>query len=427
MDVTPPTTRARLLRFLVLALAVLLSLLGAAAAQQIAEHRDAAVTADHAQLEIAVQGLVHELQKERGLTTGYVGGVRQFGTKLLTQRKATDAARARLERASRGRDDAAASLRASLGRLDGLTAVRRRADDGTGTVQETFASFSAGITVLDRLEFGLGDVYDVRVRTACQALRILGDAKESIDEERAIVLGSVRAGRFRGDDYGRFLQLRAARLAALESFRRYATAARRRGLDAVLGTPEAERALAYESVAVHADGRLGTPGIPPMAWWESMTSTDDGLRAVQISLGKDVEERAAALESAAQRDLLLFVLFALGTVAVLGHLALDCVRSVSTPLAALAQQALEVAATQLPRAVAAVRSGTWVEHPGPPAPLAVPGRAGAEVRDVAEAFDRVQRVAFDLATEQGLLRPAPDGGGEGPFSSSAREVRSATC
>ncbi|GHK03338.1 hypothetical protein SY2F82_51350 [Streptomyces sp. Y2F8-2] len=428
MDVTPPTTRARLLRFLVLALAVLLALLGAAAAQQIAEHRVAADTADHARLEIALQGLVHELQKERGLTTGYVGGVRQFGAKLPAQRRATDTARARLERELRGRDDAAAaSVRASLGRLDGLTAIRRHADDGTGAFQETFASFSTGITVLDRLELGLDNVYDARLRAACRALDILGEAKESADEERAVVLGSVRAGRFRGDDYNRFLQLRAARLAALESFPRSATAAQRRRLDSALGTPESERALAYESVAVHANGRLATAAIPPMAWWESMTAADDGLRAVQISLGTDVEERAAALQSAAQRDLLLFVLFAFGTVAALGHLALDCVRSVSTPLAVLAQQALEVAATRLPRAVAAGRRGTWGEHPGPPAPLAVPGRAGAEVLHVAEAFDRVQRVAFDLATERVLPRPAPLGEGVEPVSSSAPEVRSATC
>jgi hypothetical protein len=42
-------------------------------------------------LEITLQGLVHELQKERGLTTGYVRGVKQFSAKLPARRKATDA------------------------------------------------------------------------------------------------------------------------------------------------------------------------------------------------------------------------------------------------------------------------------------------------------------------------------------------------
>jgi hypothetical protein len=141
-----------------------------------------------------------------------------------------------------------------------------------------------------------------------------------------------------------------------------------------------------------------------MDWWDTTTSTINGLRAVQISLGADVEHRAAALESTAQRDLLLFVLLALGTVAALGALALDCVRSVSAPLAELAQQAREVAGERLPRAVAAVQDADSGESPEPPAPLTVPRRAGAEVREVAEAFDRVQRAAFDLATEQAVLR-----------------------
>lgn len=328
----PPTLRARLLRVFVLALAVLLALLGAAAAQQLSDYRNAAATADNARLEIRLQQLVHELQRERALTTGYVGGVQQFGRRLPAQRRATDAARTRLERALRGRDGpAAASVRAALGRLSGLTAIRRHAVDGTGVVDGTFGSFTTAITALDRLGLGLDNVHDSRLRAAYQALEILGDIKEFTGEESAVVLGSTPAGRFRGDDFSRFLQIRAARLAALDGWSRSATAAQRRRLDAALGTPDAERALAYESVAVHAGGRLGARDIPPTSWWESMTSTLSGLRDVQISLGREVQDRTVGLQSSARRDLLLFVLFAFGTVAALGRLALDCVRSVPAP------------------------------------------------------------------------------------------------
>ncbi|MFC3577354.1 nitrate- and nitrite sensing domain-containing protein [Streptomyces yaanensis] len=411
----PRTIRTRLLSILVLALAVPLALLGAAAAEQISAYRNAAATADNARLEITLQGLVHELQKERGLTTGYVGGVREFGARLPAQRKATDAARARLHRALVGRDDAAAaSVRESLGRLGGLAGIRRHAGDGTGAVKDTFDYFTTTITGLDRLGLGLDDVHDGRLRAAYHALHVLGNVKEFTGEERAIVLGSVRSGRFRADDYGRFLQIRAGRLAALESFPRSATRAQERRLDAALTTPDAGRALAYEGVAVRGGGRLGSRGIPPMSWWESMTSTINGLRDVQTSLGRDVEHRAAGLESAARRDLLLFVLFALGTVAALGHLTLDCVRSVSTPLAVLAQQAREVAGGRLPRAVASVRNGTPGRNPGPPVPLAVPDRSAAEVLDIADAFDRVQRALFDLATEQAARRRAERSSGGSP-------------
>ncbi|MFF5145614.1 nitrate- and nitrite sensing domain-containing protein [Streptomyces sp. NPDC013157] len=399
------TIRTRLLRILVLALAVLLTLLGVAAAEQISAYRNASATADNARLEITLQGLIHELQKERGLTTGYVGGIKEFAAKLPAQRKATDTARDRLDQALRGRgDNAAGSVRESLGRLDGLAGIRKHADDHTGVVKDTFDYFTTTITVLDRLDLGIGDVHDATLRDAYQALQILGNAKEFTGEERAIVLGSVRAGQFQGDDYSRFMEIRAGRLAALDAFPRSATDAQQRRLDAAMTTPDAERALAYEDTAVKGGGKLKWNDIPPMQWWDAMTATINGLRDVQVSLGTDVENRASALEGTAQRDLLLFLLLALGTVAALGALALDCVRSVSAPLAELAQQAREVAGERLPKAVAAVQDGSYGEHPEPPAPLAVSGRAGAEVKEVAEAFDRVQRAAYDLATEQAVLR-----------------------
>ncbi|MER6248935.1 sensor histidine kinase [Streptomyces griseorubiginosus] len=402
---TDTSIRTRLLRILTLALAVLLALLGLAAAEQVSAYRNASATEGDARLEITLQGLVHELQKERGLTTGYVGGVRQFKAKLPAQRKATDAARAELDRALKGYGDSAAgSVRESLGRLDQLAGIRGHADDHTGVVKDTFDYFTTTITALDRLDLGLDEVRDATLRDAYQSLQTLGNAKEFTGEERAIVLGSVRGGKFRGEDYSRFMEIRAGRLAALAAFPRSATAAQERRLDAALTTPDAERMLAYESIAVHGSGRLTSRAVPPMAWWDAATSTINGLRQVQVSLGTDVENRAVELESAAQRDLLLFALLALGTVAALGALALDCVRSVSTPLAELAQQAREMAGERLPSAVAAVQNADSGETPRPPKPLTLPGRTGSEVREVAEAFDRVQRAAFDLATEQAVLR-----------------------
>ncbi|MER5945861.1 nitrate- and nitrite sensing domain-containing protein [Streptomyces sp. NPDC001904] len=401
---TSTTIRTRLLRILGLALAVLLALLGVFAAEQVSAYRGASTTAANARLEVTLQGLVHELQKERGLTTGYVGGVQQFAAKLPAQRKATDTARTALEDALAQREGAGAA-RDALGRLGGLAGIRAAADDGSGQVKATFDYFTNTIAQFAKAGRGLGDVDDARLRDAYQSLQVLGTAKEYLGQERAIVLGSVRAGgRFRGDDYSRFMEIRSGRLAALTTFPRTATGAQQRRLDTALATPDAERALAYESTAVHGAGRLAARDIPPMTWWDTMTSTINGLRDVQISIGSDVESRAADLESSAQRDLLLFVLLALAVIGALGALARDCVRSVSAPLSGLAQEAREVAGVRLPRAVADVQSAAGGEAPAPPAPLGLDARAGAEVREVADAFDRVQRAAFDLATEQAVLR-----------------------
>jgi hypothetical protein len=98
-------------------------------------------------------------------------------------------------------------VRESLGRLDGLAGIRK-------------------------------------LRDAYQALHVLGSAKE--------FTGEGCAGRLRGDDYSRFMEIRADRLAALEAFPRTATAAQQRRLDTAMIT-----------------GRLKWSDIPPMAWWDS--------------------------------------------------------------------------------------------------------------------------------------------------------------
>lgn len=400
----PRTIRARLVRILVLSLVLLLTLLGISAGQQIGGYRNAAATVQNARLEVTLQGLIHELQKERGLTTGYVGGVDQFRAKFPAQRKATDSARTVLEQALTGRDDPAArSVRDEMSRLDGLAGIRRSADNGTGKVTETFDYFTTTITVLNRLGLGLDDVRDGRLRKDYQALQVLGNSKEFMGEERAIVLGSVRAGKFRGDDYSRFMEIRSGRLAALESFPQSATAAQQHRLAGALSTPDAVRALGFEAAAVRGTGKLSARNIGAMEWWDAMTSTINGLRTVQISIGADIKDRADTLESDSLQQLLIFALVALGAVAALGGLALGTVRSVSGPLDSLARQAREVAGSRLPQAVAQVQSAGG-EQPKPPAPLALPVQTGEEVKLVADAFDQVQRAAFDLATEQAVLR-----------------------
>ncbi|MGG2465186.1 hypothetical protein ACO0M4_36435 [Streptomyces sp. RGM 3693] len=72
--VAPRTIRAKLIRILAVALVILLALLGLSAARQLGDYENASTTAADAHLSDALQGFIHEHQKERGLTTGYVGG-----------------------------------------------------------------------------------------------------------------------------------------------------------------------------------------------------------------------------------------------------------------------------------------------------------------------------------------------------------------
>ncbi|MFF9478890.1 nitrate- and nitrite sensing domain-containing protein [Streptomyces sp. NPDC014733] len=400
--VAPRTIRAKLIRILCVALAILLALLGFSAAHQIDDYENAAATASDAHLADALQGFLHEHQKERGLTTGYVGGITEFRTGMLAQRKLTDAARAEVDDELADRDDPAAdSVRTALHRADALKDIRAAADNGTGVVARTYDYFTGTDEALGRLDLGLVHVRDARLRADYQALQVLGSMKELLGQERAVVLGSLHHGAFRGDDYTRFLTARAGRLSAAASFPEWATGPQQQQLKEALETPAAQQLLGYVQQIVAGHGRLPAR-IPATAWYESATSTINGLRTVQISLGRDITARAGELESDATRTLVFFGVLALGSIAALATLAIGAARSVSGPLGALTRQARDVAGDRLPAAVARVQKESGA--PEPLGPLSVPSGAGTEIRQMADAFDQMQKVAYDLATEQAVLR-----------------------
>ncbi|MFD8637116.1 nitrate- and nitrite sensing domain-containing protein [Streptomyces sp. NPDC059533] len=408
--VAPRTIRAKLIRILAVAVALLLALLGLSVAQQVGDYRNATKTTSNAELAIGVQDFVHELQKERGLTVGRVAGVDRFRTMLPAQRAATDDARSQLSRrlTARERDGdgdsaSAAAVRKALKRLDGLAGIRASADRGDFDVNGTVDYFTEVITSLNQLGLGVHEVRDDELRSAFNALQILSLAKEYTGEERAIVLGSVPTGRFRGDSYARFLAARAARLDELLLYPEWATPGERQRLDEALRTPQALRFLALEKTAADSVGQLPADKITAAEWWDTSTATIDGMRTVQSTLGADIQARADRTERDATRALALFALLALGSIALLGALAVGCARAVSRPLAGLTRQARDIAENSLPAAVARVQA-TAGREPEPLAPLDLPPNTGTEIALVAEAFEQLQQAAYDLATEQAVLR-----------------------
>ncbi|MGW5118792.1 sensor histidine kinase [Streptomyces noursei] len=402
--VAPRTIRAKLIRILAVALAILLALLGLSAARQLGDYENASTTAADAHLSDALQGFVHEHQKERGLTTGYVGGITEFHDRMLAQRKLTDRALAQVQEELAGRHDRAAdAVRRDLGRVDALQGIRTAADRGTGQVERTYDYFTNTNTALNRIGTGLVEVRDAQLRADYQALQVVSGAKEFTGQERAIVLGSLHAGRFLGNDYTRFMTTRSGRLAALDEFPQWATPRQERLVTRALATPAAKELFGYEKQIVAGRGTLpGAGTVPPGAWYNSATATINGLRTVQVALGSDIKDRATELEDEAARTLVLFAALAVGSVLALGALAVGAARSVAGPLGSLTRQAREVADERLPAAVARVQNESG--KPEPLQPLTVPRGAGAEVQQLADAFDQVQKAAYDLATEQAVLR-----------------------
>ncbi|MFC4107946.1 nitrate- and nitrite sensing domain-containing protein [Micromonospora zhanjiangensis] len=383
-------------------LAVLL-LLGYITVIEVSDYRAVTAAGESVSLALAVQDLTEELQTERGLSAGLLGGNTGFRDELGPVRKRVDERRQALARMAAEAGDLADRFDGPLRQLDGLAVLRSGTDSGGVGRAATYLFFTERIASLNRIDFGLGDVADRELRRRAATLDALSRVKEGTAQQRAFLNGVFSAGGFADSEFAQFAAMRAARDTALNDFAAQATPGERAAGDWVLDTGAAREAAYFEQVAVDsADGRRLQ--VNPQSWWSALTTVLDGMRQLQRHVGAGIEARAEELRTEATRRLVLLVSLVLAFLAGAVALLVVAGRSITRPLAVLAMEANDLATTRLPVAVHRLQDGDDQESPEAPPPVHVPARSSVEVRSVARALDQVQEVAFRLATEQAMLR-----------------------
>ncbi|MGW0882579.1 nitrate- and nitrite sensing domain-containing protein [Streptomyces sp. NPDC002671] len=365
--------------------------------------KDARATRAEVGLSLRIQALVHQLQRERGLTNGLLGGEEDFRPPLAATRKRVDTALRGMRRES--------TVEVVIHRhLQRLGDIRSAADSDTADRAATLTFYTTAVDALDAVdpvaETATGT--DRQLRDGLGALRELAAAKESAALERGLLNGVFAAGGFHGREYLTFTEVRATRVADLARFRQVATSSQRAALKNAFGTEDAERATAYENQAEGAtDG--STPRADASAWWDAMTVLVDDLYAVQQSVGDDIRDRADRLSHDAEVGLA-----ALGAgmlmAALVAGLAAFASRSLTRPLGALAEAAHDVARHRLPATVARIQQSPQ-DHAELLLPADVPDNpdsqplgGAAEIAEVAASLHQVERTALHLAAQQAALR-----------------------
>ncbi|WP_153411008.1 sensor histidine kinase [Nocardia macrotermitis] len=399
----PRTIRGQLIRVLVVSVVLVLALLGVVLTTEVRAYRDSGDTVHAVSLALSVQDLVHEVQRERGLTNGMLGGDAEMRQTLDAQRPATDRALLALNAALTADAPGTTEVRTALAQLASLSSTRAEVDGQRIDRTDAFSFYTDAVAALDRARPGQDSTNDAQIRRGVQALYALGDVKEFTGQERGFLAGVFAANAFHPGEYVQFLQIDAAKQAALAAFPRDATASQRARLDDALHSPNATAAALSLTIAAAAqDGQLSEL-VPPGQWWSQTSSVIDAERDVQRSIGADIQHRAQDLRRISEITLIAYTAAAVVALLILVMLVVTGVRAIVRPLAALAREADEVATQRLPALIAA-----WQQEnatpPDPPEPIRTPHNASSEIVSVAEAFDRLQTTSFELASAQALLR-----------------------
>ncbi len=254
-------------------------------------------------LSAEVGALVHELQKERGRTAGFLGfDGAQFGNELAAQRLATDAALARL-RAFLARSFPAERenlkepcrqpLDRALDLLDRLPAERSAASRQSLTVPEAIAFYSdvnseflSAITVMSRL------TSDGDVANAIDSYSHFLQLKELTGIERATLSNVFARDGFADGMYLRYVSLLGAKDAYERSFLRSATAQEAELYRHTVTGPAVDAVAAYEKIALDR-AAAGGFDVTATRWFDAITAKIDLQEKVEHHMAESLAAAAA--------------------------------------------------------------------------------------------------------------------------------------
>ena len=223
--------------------------------------------------------LAHELQKERGMSAGFLGaGGNKFRDALPAQRKVVDTLLQRFRQ-----EPALLALTEVQQALAGLTAMRERVSDLGVEVAEQVSFYTRLVTELLAVVDGISvDSRDATIALQTNAYAAFLQSKERMGLERATLSNVFGRGSFTPALLQQFISLLAAQNTYLERFQAVASPAQRQLLRESLASPVVAKVAAMETLALDKAASGGF-GVDAEAWFA--LSTD------KIGLLKEIEDR----------------------------------------------------------------------------------------------------------------------------------------
>ena len=293
--------------------------------------RQALAAADLAGQTPAVSDLVHALQRERGLSVGFLANRSEvFRDRLTTQRHDTRAAVDGLPEV--GSDSRLAGpLQQAQTKLGALAILRGKVDAGSVTPGDAASGYSeiirANIEALSTLRAATKRTAQAGMTEAYLALV---EAKERAGIERAVGAAGFGSG-FSPELHTRFVRLGAEQQSYLTQFRATAAESFVTDLEALRNGPRFDEVRKFREQAVQA-GYESTNEVDPASWFTAASDRIDDLRGLEKDVVQAIAGATGELAASKARSVWLTVGIAILLLAATGAISVLVLRSVVRPL-----------------------------------------------------------------------------------------------
>lgn len=297
-----------------------------------------------ARLSQVSSALIHEMQKERGGSSLFLGSRGTlFGAELAAQRKVTDTRLGEFNAAagmalSRLPAAQVSQIKTALSELEKLTDTRKGVDEQSLALPQALRVYTGGITSQIAVVEGMSSLAaNPEMALDLIAYTAIINTKERAGLERAAGSNGFSAGQFTAAQHRRFLELGAEQAAFLHSFRHSSQPGLIARLDA-LQAAEAEQTVAkLRGIVAESPfaGTLGDTKAPD--WFKIATLRIDGLKALEDAAASQLIGHTEQMLETLVTHAWTVGLFMLVMIAATLLLSVLIVASVAPPLMAVTQ------------------------------------------------------------------------------------------
>ncbi|OLP52884.1 hypothetical protein BJF92_17650 [Rhizobium rhizosphaerae] len=285
--------------------------------------------------------MVHEIQKERGASSGFIGakGQGDFGPLLEKQRLVVDAAIARYTALDLTGDAQAGDARlkdlarAVQGRLQSLAAMRQDVSslkigvpEAATYFNETIASAIATIDVMGEI------ATHSQISNRTLAFSALLQGKERAGQERSVGTAAFAAGQFAPEAYQKFVRLGAMQSVHFATFRHNAAPDAIMALDAALKGEAGKKIDALREIAVKQPFGGSLADVTGEEFYKAATDRINALKGVEDIAGAELAQFATNTAAGERRFLYVTLGISLGIFMLLIVLVGRVIGSITRPV-----------------------------------------------------------------------------------------------
>lgn len=311
--------------------------------QQIMVSQSNAKIQELSQMANTISAYVHESQKERGITAGFIGsGGRKFKDKVANQRKSTNAKLQNLQEFlntfnQEKYPSLKQDLKALIANTKQLTTNRKKIDNLSFTLAQELGYYSTmNANALKVIGAMSQYVSNPNINRQVASYESFLQAKERAGIERGLMNGVLASGQFKNSgQFVKFITLVALQDSYLSQFKRLASDEQKAFFTDTMAAP----AVSTVEEMRHQIRSLGTGqalGIPASTWFQQQTKRINLLKKVEDRLANDLVEASQKLQSASGSELLFSGFVGLVAILALG-LAFIVARGITRPLQQLSQ------------------------------------------------------------------------------------------